>query len=112
MYLILSARKITGTTPDFRMAGKILATALFCAVIVLAIEQFSMLGGIPTLILCMVVFGLAYVTLLPLLNIITLTDTEIFWQMFSKFKILRPILKAVNSYINRILKIRHTVRND
>ena len=57
IYLTYSARKIIGTTPDFRIAGKLFIAVFSCAAIVFAIGQLSTLGSILNILLCVVVFG-------------------------------------------------------
>jgi O-antigen/teichoic acid export membrane protein len=109
LYCLAMTRKQIKTGPDLRTSAKIFVVTALSAVVLIAFLQASPFSSIPNLIFGGIIFCFAYLTLLPILGVLTSTDIEIFTQLFYKIKGVGFILKLLISYETKILgyKQRH-----
>jgi O-antigen/teichoic acid export membrane protein len=111
LYFLAMARKLVKTGPDFRTSAKAFAATALSAVALIAFLTASPFSDIPNLILGAIILLLVYLTLLPVLGVLTQSDMEIFKQMFYKIRGIRVILKLFISYETKILKYKQRVGN-
>lgn len=105
LYLLLTAVKKINASLNVSASAKIYLASAISALFSLTFLSASPFGSIPNLIFGGTIFIFAYLTLLPAIGVINLTDIEIFKMMFHKIKSLWPILKLLLSYEMKVLEV-------
>jgi O-antigen/teichoic acid export membrane protein len=111
LYCLAITRKQIKTGPDLRTSARIFVVTALSAVASLAFLRASPFSNIPNLILGALLFLLIYLTLLPILGVLTYTDMEIFTQLFYKIRGVRFILRLFISYETKILGYKQRLGN-
>lgn len=105
LYLLLTAIRKINVDMDASSSAKIYLASIISALLLFAFLQYSQFSSLLNLILGSIIFCVAYLTLLPLIGIISFTDIEIFRQVSGKIRSLRVILKLLLQYETKILKL-------
>jgi O-antigen/teichoic acid export membrane protein len=103
LYQLSIAAKEINAIPDAASSAKIYITSGISALFSLAFLSISPFNSILNLILGGIIFCFMYLTLLPVIGVITFTDVEIFKSMFYKIKGVRFVLKFLLSYETKLL---------
>jgi len=104
LYLLLTAVKKINVNLDVSASAKIYIASATSAAFCLTFLSASPFSSIPNLIFGGTIFLFAYLTLLPAIGVINLTDIEIFKLMFHKIKSVWSILKLLLSYEMKVLE--------
>jgi len=104
-YGLTVAIKKLNVTLDLKASLKIYAASFLSAIPTLTFLHLTSLNNILNLVIGTILFLLSYLTLLPVTKAINQPDLDNFKRMFSKLKILWPLLKPAIAYEAKLLSI-------
>jgi len=106
IYYLLIAVKQIKLQIDIRSSVKIYFDTAISAIVLFIFVTASPFNGIPNLILGGMLFFFTYLTLLPVIGILNLTDIKILRQLFRNTKSLWPIVKLLLVYETKVLNFK------
>ncbi|MEM0471729.1 MAG: flippase [Sulfolobales archaeon] len=106
IYGLLITVKRVGVSLDISSSLRIYLASAVSAIPLTLFIHLSPLHSIPNIALGSLVFFITYLTILPLINGIQTQDLEILKLLFSKIKILWPLIKPILLYEYKILNLR------
>jgi O-antigen/teichoic acid export membrane protein len=105
-YGLFLGKRMYNVTPELSVALRIYLSSFLSLFVLFLFLRVSPFASILNLALGGTVFLMTYLTLLPLSGAVKRVDVLNFETMFSRFKMLRPVLKLVLAFENTILSVK------
>jgi O-antigen/teichoic acid export membrane protein len=105
-YGLFLGKRMYNVTPELSVALRIYLSSFLSLFVLFLFLRVSPFASILNLALGGTVFLVTYLTLLPLSGAVKKVDVLNFETMFSRFEVLRPVLKLVLAFENTLLSVR------
>ncbi|MBT0159174.1 oligosaccharide flippase family protein [Candidatus Bathyarchaeota archaeon A05DMB-2] len=111
-YSLAVTYKQVKTFPDLQSSARIYAASALSALALFGFLKISPFSSFPNLVLGCAIFFFLYLTLLPIIGVLTFTDLDLFKQLFLKIKGVRIALRLLISYETKILSFTRKQGNE
>jgi len=101
------ARSNFGAEPDYAVISGIYIAALASVIPPFLLASTQLFPALATIFLGGFLYLLAYVTLLPIIGVLSKTELENLQQITEKIRFLKPILKPILKYESKLVSIAH-----
>ncbi|MEM2510839.1 MAG: oligosaccharide flippase family protein [Candidatus Methanomethylicia archaeon] len=90
---------------DLKSSVNIYFATLLAVAPIIPIALYSSMPSIVNLTLAAILYLVAYLTVIPLLKVLTREDLENLTRIFSKVVVIQPIVKIISSYESKIMEL-------
>jgi len=101
------AKSNFGAGPDYAVISRIYIAAFASAVPPFFIAYIQLFPVLVTIFLGCFLYLLAYITILPLMGVLSKSELENLQQTTEKIRFLKPIMKPILKYENKLLSATH-----
>ncbi|MCS7140526.1 MAG: oligosaccharide flippase family protein [Nitrososphaerota archaeon] len=105
LYGLRCAIKKYNVKVDFNASSRVYFASLIAVTPIIPVSLYSPLPSIINLAMCASVYLVAYLTVAPILGVLTSWDLENLTRMYSKITIIRPLVKAISRYEYKIIRL-------